>query len=108
MFGALLILLAMPWLDLSRVRSNAFRPLMKIFFWIFVANFFILFWIGGKHVEEPFITIGLFSTIFYFAYFVIIVPAIGLFENSLIDCSFQPAGPEAEASASPRQGGSPS
>lgn len=87
MFGSLLILLAMPWLDTSRVRSNAFRPFMKIFFWIFVANFFLLFWVGGKHVEEPFITIGLFSTILYFGYFVVIVPMIGIFENTLIDTS---------------------
>jgi ubiquinol-cytochrome c reductase cytochrome b subunit len=85
MFAAILILLTLPILDTSRIRSNAFRPIMKFFFWLFVANFFILGWIGGNHAEEPFITIGQISTVFYFSYFLILVPSIGIVENTLID-----------------------
>src|SRR3981189_389136 len=58
MIGAILILLAMPVLDTSRIRGSAFRPLMKIAYWLFVVNFIILMWCGGQHVEEPFITLG--------------------------------------------------
>jgi len=85
MFSAILILLALPILDISRVRSSAFRPLSKFFFWLFVANFLLLLWVGGQHVEEPFITLGQIGTFFYFAYFLIIIPAIGFIENTLFD-----------------------
>jgi quinol-cytochrome oxidoreductase complex cytochrome b subunit len=42
MFGSLLILLILPITDLSRIRGSNFRPTMKIAFWFFVVNFFIL------------------------------------------------------------------
>lgn len=85
MFAAILIPLALPFVDVSRIRGNAFRPIMRFFFWIFVANFFILGWIGGNHAEQPFITIGQFSTFFYFFYFLVIIPTVGFIENTLID-----------------------
>ena len=85
MFGSLLILLAMPVLDTSRVRGSAFRPLMKLAFWLLVVDFLILLWCGGQHVEEPFITLGQFATAFYFGWFLIIVPAVGIIENTLMD-----------------------
>jgi ubiquinol-cytochrome c reductase cytochrome b subunit len=85
MFGSLLILLILPIVDVSRQRGNQFRPAMKIAFWLFVFNFFILMWIGSQHPNEPFVFIGQVSTFIYFAWFIIIVPAIGLVENTLID-----------------------
>jgi len=87
MIGAILILLAMPVLDTSRIRGSAFRPLMKIAYWLFVVNFLILMWCGGQHVEEPFITLGQFATAFYFSWFLILVPVIGIVENTLMDIS---------------------
>jgi len=85
MFASLLILLAMPFTDLSRNRGIQFRPLSKIAFFVFVANFLILMQLGAKHVEYPFIEFGQISTVLYFAHFLIIVPVISLLENSLID-----------------------
>jgi ubiquinol-cytochrome c reductase cytochrome b subunit len=85
MFAAILALLLMPFTDLSKLRGNQFRPLSKIAFFIFVANFLILMQLGAKHVESPFIEFGQISTVLYFAHFVIIVPFITLLENSLID-----------------------
>jgi len=85
MFGSLLILLAMPVLETSRVRGSAFRPLMKLAFWLLVVDFLILLWCGGQHVEEPFITLGQFATGFYFAWFLVLVPVIGIIENTLMD-----------------------
>lgn len=87
MFMSLLILLAMPIVDTSRVRGSQFRPMMRFAFWLFVANFFVLMLLGAKHVEEPFITLGAVSTAFYFAWFLIIVPVIGIVENTLLDIS---------------------
>ena len=85
MFAAILILLSMPFMDLSILRGIQFRPLSKIFFFIFVANFFVLMQLGAKHVEPPFIELGQISTFLYFAYFIFIVPFITLLENSLRD-----------------------
>jgi len=85
MFSAILALLIMPFSDLSKLRGIQFRPLSKIMFFIFVANFLILMQLGAKHVESPFIELGQISTTVYFAHFLIIVPVITLLENSLID-----------------------
>jgi ubiquinol-cytochrome c reductase cytochrome b subunit len=85
MFGSLLILLVLPLVDLSRVRGNQFRPAMKVAFWFFVVNFIILLWIGACHPESPYLEIGQISTAFYFLWFIILVPAIGLAENTLFD-----------------------
>ena len=85
MFSAILALLTMPFTDLSKLRGIQFRPLSKIAFFIFVANFLILMQLGAKHVESPFIEFGQISTTLYFAHFLIIVPVVTLLENSLID-----------------------
>jgi ubiquinol-cytochrome c reductase cytochrome b subunit len=85
MFSAILILLIMPFTDLSRTRGIQFKPLSKIAFYIFVANFLILMQLGAKHVESPFIEFGQISTILYFSYFLIIMPLITYIENTLID-----------------------
>ena len=87
MFSAILILLVMPFTDLSRSRGIQFRPLSKIAFYIFIANFLILMQLGAKHVESPFIEFGQISTIIYFSYFLVIVPVTSLLENSLIELS---------------------
>lgn len=85
MFGSLLILLILPLTDLSRIRGNQFRPAMKLAFWFFVVDFIILMWIGSQHPESPYLEIGQIATAFYFAWFLIIVPLIGISENTLID-----------------------
>ncbi len=85
MFSSLFILLAMPLVDTSRVRGSQFRPLMRWAFWAFTANFGVLLYIGSQHVEEPFITVGAVATAFYFAWFLVIVPVIGIVENTLLD-----------------------
>ena len=85
MFGSLLILLLLPILDLSRIRGSQFRPIMKIALWSFYVNFLILTFIGAQHPEPPFIMVGQISTFFYFAWFLIIVPGLGIIENTLMD-----------------------
>ena len=87
MFFAILALLTMPFTDLSKLRGIQFRPLSKIAFFVFVANFLILMQLGAKHVESPFIELGQVCTVLYFAHFLIIVPFISLLENTLIDLS---------------------
>lgn len=85
MFSAILCLLVMPYVDFGRTRGLQFRPLSKIAFYIFVANFLILMVLGAKHVESPFIELGQICTAIYFAHFIIIFPIVSIFENSLIE-----------------------
>lgn len=85
MFGSLFILFILPLVDVSRIRGNQFRPAMKVAFWFFVVNFFILMWIGSQHPDSPYLEIGQISTALYFIWFLIIVPVIGLAENTLMD-----------------------
>ncbi|RYE14845.1 MAG: hypothetical protein EOP34_05310 [Rickettsiales bacterium] len=85
MFSAILIIMIMPITDLGRSRGLQFRPLSKITFYIFVANFLVLMQLGAKHVESPFIEFGQISTVLYFSHFLIIVPLVSLIENTLVD-----------------------
>ena len=89
MFAAILALMAMPLTDLSKLRGVQFRPLSKIAFFIFVANFLVLMQIGAKHVETPFIELGQISTVLYFAHFFIIVPVVSIIENSLVELAIK-------------------
>lgn len=52
-----------------------------------MVNFLILMKLGACHVETPFIELGQLSTVLYFGYFIFIVPAISLIENTLMDLS---------------------
>lgn len=85
MFSAILAIMLLPITDLGRSKGLQFRPLSKIAFYIFVANFLVLMSLGAKHVETPFIEFGQISTVLYFAHFAVIIPAISLLENTLVD-----------------------
>jgi ubiquinol-cytochrome c reductase cytochrome b subunit len=82
MFAAILILLILPLVDLSRSRGMQFRPLSKVFFYVFIANFLLLLQLGAKHVESPFIEFGQLSTILYFLYFLGIISSVTFIENT--------------------------
>ncbi|PRD20342.1 UNVERIFIED_CONTAM: Cytochrome b [Trichonephila clavipes] len=84
MFMSLLILLFIPIVDISRVRGSQSRPLIQIAFYALVVDFFILMFVGSQHVESPYTEIGAFATAFYFGWFLIIVPVIGIIENTII------------------------
>ncbi|SIS87492.1 cytochrome b [Phaeovulum vinaykumarii] len=83
MFGAILVMALAPWLDTSPVRSGRYRPAFKIWFWLFVADFVILTWVGAMPTEEPYPTIALIGSTYWFAYFLIGLPALGIFETPL-------------------------
>ena len=83
MILSILIILATVLFDLSKLRGLQFKPLNKVMFFIFVANLLLLMLLGAKHVESPYIEIGQIATVFYFAYFIVILPLSSLFENSI-------------------------
>jgi ubiquinol-cytochrome c reductase cytochrome b subunit len=84
MGGAIVILLFLPFINTSKVRSSTFRPIYRFVFWFLFADFLLLGWIGQEVVEEPFVMVGQIGTIFYFIYFLVFIPLVGILENLLI------------------------
>jgi quinol-cytochrome oxidoreductase complex cytochrome b subunit len=83
MFSSILILLILPWLDTSRVRSGRFRPVFKWFFWIFTIDAFALGYVGAHPPEGWYLVLGRVATIWYFFHFIILLPLLGWFERPL-------------------------
>ncbi|MDP5110641.1 MAG: cytochrome b/b6 [Rickettsiaceae bacterium] len=83
MFGSIIILFFLPWLDRSKTKSATYRPLYKWAFWGFVIDCLILGYVGGMPAEEPYITISRIGASYYFFHFLIIVPFIARFEKPL-------------------------
>jgi len=81
MFSSILVLVFVPWLDTSRVRSAKYRPLYRIAFWLFVFTCLALGWLGSKPAEQPYVFWAQFFTIAYFAFFLIVLPVLGLIET---------------------------
>nr|BBD14112.1 apocytochrome b [Ophirina amphinema] len=85
MFASIIVLLLLPFINTSKIRSSQFRPLHRKLFWLFIVDLFILTWIGGQVPESPYIEIGQAATIFYFLYILVVIPALGILETVLID-----------------------
>ena len=100
MFGAIAVLFVLPWLDTSRVRSMRYRPTTRMYFFIFVVACLVLGFCGGRLPDEyvipglktfqlldadlnSMVWLSRFATAYYFGYFLIILPVMGLTENPL-------------------------
>ncbi len=81
MFGSILILFVLPWLDTSKVRSARFRPIYKQIFWLLVVDTIILGWVGANPPEGNMILIGRLATAYYFLHFLVIMPLVGKLER---------------------------
>ena len=83
MLAAILVLLLIPFINTSYIRNTHFRPIFKGFFWLFVADYIILTWIGQMPVRNAFIFVGQVATLYYFSFFLILIPVIGKIETIL-------------------------
>jgi ubiquinol-cytochrome c reductase cytochrome b subunit len=83
MFGSIIVLALVPWLDTSRVRSGRYRPMFKVWFWLLVADFFLLMWCGAMPAEQPYTIISQLGTLYWFAFFLVILPLLGVIEKPL-------------------------
>jgi ubiquinol-cytochrome c reductase cytochrome b/c1 subunit len=82
MFGAILVLAFLPWLDSAKTRSSRYRPLAKQFFWIFVVVCLLLGWLGSKPAEGGYTIAARILTFCYFAYFLLVLPILGRIEKA--------------------------
>jgi ubiquinol-cytochrome c reductase cytochrome b subunit len=83
--GSLAVWLLLPFLHTSNVRSSLFRPLFRVFYWVFILDFVILGWIGGNLAESPYLEIGQIATAYYFVFPLVIVPGLGILENKMLE-----------------------
>ena len=81
MFAAIAVLFVLPWLDRSRVRSATFRPIYKIMFWVFLIDCVALTYLGAKPAEGIYVVLSRLCTIYYFAHFIILLPALSVIET---------------------------
>jgi ubiquinol-cytochrome c reductase cytochrome b subunit len=81
MGAAIVILFFVPWLDTSKVRSAVYRPWYKLFFWIFAADCLFLGWLGSKPAEGAYVVMSQIGTLYYFGFFLVIMPLLGLIET---------------------------
>ena len=84
MFGSIILLFFLPWLDTSPVRSGNYRPLFKKFFWFgLIPCIAVLGYCGGAPAEEPYVMLSQLATAYYFAHFLIILPIVSMIEKPL-------------------------
>ncbi len=81
MFASILVLFLLPWLDTSKVRSMRYRPVARGWFFLFVIACIALGWLGGKPAEGAYVLAAQIATAYYFGYFLIIMPLLGVLEK---------------------------
>jgi ubiquinol-cytochrome c reductase cytochrome b subunit len=81
MLSAIAVLFIVPWLDTSRIRSTSYRPIFKWFFWLFVITCLALGYLGSQAPDGWYLFFGRAFTIYYFAFFLLIMPIVGLIER---------------------------
>ena len=82
LFASIFILLALPWLDRSKVRSAVFRPIYKQFFWILIIDVLVLGYMGAMPAEGTYLLIARVGTIYYFLHFLVILPLLSSVEKT--------------------------
>ncbi len=80
-FGSLFLLLIVPWLDSSPVRSSRFRPIYKWVFWLLVIDVLALGWVGANPPQGIVVTVGQIATFYYYLHFLILLPLLGKIER---------------------------
>jgi ubiquinol-cytochrome c reductase cytochrome b subunit len=86
MFGSLLVLLIMPWLDAHPIRSARFRPQYRFLFLFLVVVFVFLGYIGSQPADAylgpvPLSILGLLGTGYYYAFFLVLLPFLARTEK---------------------------
>ena len=100
MFGAIATLFVLPWLDTSKVRSMRYRPTAKLYFFILVLTCIVLGFCGAHSPDDlvipgvsglqlgdaninSFVWLSRIAALYYFVYFWVITPVLGLTETPL-------------------------
>ena len=82
MFASIFVLVILPWLDTSKVRSSVFRPIYRKFFWVLVVVVVLLGYLGAKPPEGIYLILARIATAYYFIHFLILLPLLGRYEKT--------------------------
>jgi len=85
MVGAILVMLVIPFSYTGYIRNTTYRPVFKIFYWLLIADFATLMWVGQAPITDPFIILGQIASVYYFGFFLVLVPLIGIIETKLVN-----------------------
>jgi len=83
MFGSIIVMALAPWLDTSSIRSGRYRPMFKWWFALLALDFLVLMWVGSMPTVSPYDWISLIAAAYWFAYFLVILPLLGVIEKPL-------------------------
>jgi quinol-cytochrome oxidoreductase complex cytochrome b subunit len=83
MFASIILLMFLPWLDTSPVKSAAYRPVYKWCLLLLLVSFITLGYVGAKPPEGVLVYVGQLATLYYFGHFLVIVPVLGRKEKTL-------------------------
>jgi len=81
LFASILLLLFIPWLDTSKVKSARYRPIYKWFLALFVISGLVLGYLGAKAPEGVYLIVGRIATAYYFLHLLVVMPVIGWIEK---------------------------
>lgn len=85
MFGSIIILLLIPFINQSIIRNTSYRPIFQIFFWLFLIDCIILLWVGAMDIKyKRYLILSQFGTIYYYLFFIIFLPFSGKIERLLL------------------------
>ena len=81
MFGAIVVMALAPWLDTFFSKVWKIQTSIQMVVCYLVIDFIVLMWCGAMPAEEPYATIALIGSVYWFAYFLIILPILGIIET---------------------------
>lgn len=83
MFGSILLLAVLPWIDISPVKSARYRPVYKKCLLLLLISFIVLGYTGAQLPEGWPVIAGQVATLYYFAHFLVILPYLARKEKTL-------------------------
>ncbi|MBI1214710.1 MAG: cytochrome b [Alphaproteobacteria bacterium] len=82
MFGSLLLLMVLPWLDTSKVKSARYRPVYKWCLLLLLVSLCVLGYVGSQPAGGSLAVVGQVATAYYFLHFIVLVPVLGFVEKT--------------------------
>jgi len=81
MFGSILLLFFLPWLDKSPVKSANYRPTYRIFLIVLLLDVLVLGYLGGAEATPVTVLLSQIAAGYYFAHFLVVLPIVSAMER---------------------------
>ncbi len=81
MFGSILLLFFLPWLDKSPVKSSNYRPTYRMWLIVLLIDVLVLGYLGGAEATPVTVLLSQIAAAYYFAHFLVILPIVSAMER---------------------------